>query len=225
MIATYVDPVKTPMALMDAAMALRTALSAGRSELVRDDVLCLALAKSALETGRWRSMWNWNWGNVKAGESYVGMYTCIRLNEVIDGEVVWFSPQGQEGPNGLVGQVYDVPPGHPQTRIRAYANRYDGAYSYVEALVQHFPRSYEMLFTADPVTFVNTLKAERYFTAAEGPYRSAVISLQNEFLRTVRGFEPEETDHDWDGLRARVRVQQFDPLELGRDEFGDERIT
>lgn len=205
MIAVYVDPVKTPMSLTEAASALRTALSAGRSELVRDDVLCLGLAKSALETGRWRSMWNWNWGNVKAGAKYAGMYTCIRLNEVIDGKLVWFDPD--TGGNA-------VPPGHPQTRMRAYANRYDGAYEYVAALVRHFPRSYEMLFGADPAAFVRTLKVERYFTAAEGPYMSAVAKLQHEFLRALRGVEIEETDHDWEDLRLRVAAQQFDWREL-----------
>ncbi len=216
MIAVYVDPVKTVMSLSEAASALRTALSAGRSDLVRDDVLCLALAKSALETGRWKSMWNWNWGNVKAGPQYAGMFTCIRLNEVLDGKLVWFDPDS-EG--------HAVPPGHPQTRMRAYANRYDGAYEYVDALVRHFPRSYEMLFGADPAAFVRTLKAERYFTAAEGPYMSAVSKLQHEFLRTLRGAEVEETDLDWEDLRMRVAAQQYDPFELARGEFDPENLT
>lgn len=216
MIAVYVAPVKTTMTLAEAASALRTALSAGRSELIRDDVLALGLAKSALETGRWRSMWNWNWGNIKAGPQYAGMYTCIRLNEVLGGKVVWFNPDS-EG--------HAVPPGHPQTRMRAFANRYDGAYAYVEALTRMFPRSYEALLGADPGQFVRTLKAERYFTAAEGPYLTGVQKLQNEFMRTLRGLEPEETDLDWEELRSRVAVTQYDPLDLARDEFGQERIT
>ncbi len=216
MIAVYVEPVKTTMTMTEAATALRAALSAGKSELVRDDVVALALAKSALETGRWKSMWCWNWGNVKAGPKYEGMYCCIRLNEVLDGKVVWFDPNSGG---------YAVPPGHPQTRMRAYANRYDGAYEYVAALVRHFPRSYESLFHADPAAFVRALKAERYFTAAEGPYMSAVTKLQHEFLRTLRGAPVEEVDLDWEDLRSRVAVVQFDPLELARDEFGEERIT
>lgn len=210
MIAVYVDPVKTPLTLAEAASAMRTALSAGKTELVRDDILALAIAKSALETGRWRSMWNWNWGNVKAGPKYAGMFTCTRLNEVLAGKVVWFSPQGEEGPNGLVGEECAVPPGHPQTRMRAYANRYDGAYEYVDALSRHFPRSYEALFTGEAGSFVRTLKAERYFTAAEGPYLSAVAKLQQEFLRSLRGLSIDETDLDWDDLRQRVAAQQFD---------------
>lgn len=199
MIAVYVDPVKTPLSLDGAATALRAALSAGKSELVRDDVLALALAKSALETGRWRSMWNFNWGNVKAGETYAGMYTCIRLNEVINGKVEWFDPP------------------HPQTRLRAYANRYDGAYAYVEALVRLFPRAYESLWGGDAGAFVRALKEGRYFTAAEGPYVRAVASLQHEFLRALKGNPIEETDHDWDDLRQRVAAQQYDPFELARD--------
>lgn len=216
MIAVYVDPVKTPLSLDDAATALRVALSAGKSELVRDDVLALALAKSALETGRWRSMWNFNWGNVKAGETYAGMYTCIRLNEVINGKVEWFSPEGKENQPRETQILYAVPPGHPQTRLRAYANRYDGAYAYVEALVRLFPRSYEALFAGDAAAFVRTLKSERYFTAAEGPYARAVANLQHEFLRALKGNPIEESDHDWDDLRQRVAAQQYDPFELAR---------
>lgn len=210
--AVYVEPRTTPMSFEQAATAMRTALSSGKTELIRDDVLALALAKSALETGRWQKIWNWNWGNVKAGESYFGMYTCIRLNEVIDGRVRWFSPEGEDGKP----ERYAVPPGHPQTRMRAYANRYDGAHSYVDALVRLFPRSYEALFHADPAAFVRTLKSERYFTAAEGPYRTAVTSLQHEFLRALRGLPIEEKDYDWEDLRLRVAAQQFDPLELAR---------
>ena len=35
---------------------------------VRDEVVALALAKTALETGRWTAIWCDNWGNVKAGD-------------------------------------------------------------------------------------------------------------------------------------------------------------
>ncbi len=53
-------------------------MQANRVADVRDDTLALALAKTALETGRWQRIWNSNFGNIKASESYVGQYTCIR---------------------------------------------------------------------------------------------------------------------------------------------------
>lgn len=228
MIAVYVPPFKSPMTLAEAARALQAALASGRTEAVRNDVLALALAKSALETGRWRSMWNWNWGNVKAGESYAGMFTCISLNEwlVRNGKprLVWFAPPGElvAGPDSaLAHPALSVPPGHAQTRMRAYANRYDGAHAYVDALVTHFPRSYQVLWGADPNAFVRMLKNERYFTAAEGPYATAVASLQREFLKALRSGDIDSYESgeelEWDDLRSRVRAQQFDPLDLARD--------
>lgn len=226
MIAVYVPAVRTHYSLDEIANAMRTALSAGRSELVRDDVLCLALAKSALETGRWKSCWNSNFGNVKAGPKYVGMYTCITLNEVLDGKLVWFAPEGKLSAglgSPLAEPARAVPPGHPQTRMRAYANRYDGAYAYVDALITHFPRSYQALFDGDAGKFVAALKSERYFTAAEGPYRKAVASIQLEFMTKLKGLEAPETEFDWESLRERVAAAQFSPLDLARDDFGTER--
>lgn len=219
--AVYVGPFHTPLSLYDAATALRAALSAGKSELVRDDVLALALAKTALETGRWRSCWNFNFGNVKAGENYVGLYTCIDgVSEIIDGRERFFGPRGEYASRerqSFVGDRYDVPPGHPQSRFRAYANRYDGAYAYVEALVRLFPRAYEALWGGDAAAFVRALKGHGYFTAAEGPYARAVASLQHEFMRAIKGNPVEESDHDWDDLRMRVAAQQYDPFELARE--------
>jgi hypothetical protein len=224
MIAVYVEPVRTPYTLPEIAGAMRTALSAGRTELVRDDVLALALAKSALETGRWRSCRNHNLGNVKAGPTYAGMFTCFDgVSEIIDGRERWFSPAGEL--SGKAGQLIEparaVPPGHPQTRFRAYANRYDGAYSYVDALVANFPRSYTELFTGDATRFVRTLKDERYFTASEHLYLAAVRSLHGEFQRALKGIVEPALDHDWDAIRATVAAQQFDL----RAELWDEENT
>lgn len=201
---------------------MRVALSAGRTELVRDDVLALALAKSALETGRWRSCRNHNLGNVKAGPTYAGMYTCFDgVSEILDGRERWFSPAGELSGKGghLIEPARPVPPGHPQTHFRAHANRYDGAYSYVDVLVASFPRSYSELFTGDAGRFVRALKEERYFTANEAKYLAAARSLHGEFQRALKGIVEPELEHDWDAIRATVAAQQFDlRAELWDDE-------
>jgi hypothetical protein len=216
MLATYVDPKLTPMAFEEAEAAMRAALGGMLSTRPRDEVLSLALAKSALETGRWKAIWNDNWGNVKAGSTYGGMFTCITLNEVLSGKVVWFAPEGQlAGGRGsaVVGQRYDVPPGHPQTRMRAYANHYDGAYAYVDFVSgkQRYAASWQALLAGDPVGYVRELKKAGYFTADEEPYRKAVVSLHKEFLAKVRNKPREPEDEpDWDALRAIVATQQID---------------
>lgn len=215
--ATYVHPKLTPMTFDEAESAMRAALGSTIGARPRDEVLALALAKSALETGRWRAIWNSNWGNVKAGEAYAGMFTAITLNEVLGGKVVWFAPEGQlVGGRGsaLAGNRWDVPPGHPQTRMRAYANRYDGAYAYVDFVsgLKRYAASWQALLAGEPASYVRELKRSGYFTADEEPYRKAVVSLHKEFLAKLNGRTPEivDADPEWDALKVLVGVQQVD---------------
>jgi hypothetical protein len=215
MLATFVSAQKTTLTFDDAAPAMRAALGAYMVERPRDDVVALALAKCALETGRWKSCWNWNWGNQKCPANRPGMFTCITLNEVLDGKVRWFSPEGElvAGPgSALKGDRYDVPPGHPQTRMAAFANQYDGAYEYVRLLAESklYPKAWAALQRGDPALFVGELKRAGYFTADERPYRDAVVNIYAEFLARLRGLPTEERQADWDELRARTVAAQID---------------
>jgi hypothetical protein len=217
MLASFVPAQKTPLSFEDATPAMRAALGAYMAERPRDDVLALALAKCALETGRWKSCWNWNWGNQKCPANRPGMFTCITLNEIIDGKVRWFSPVAEltapPGPGCMrTGKRYDVPPGHPQTRLAAFANQYDGAYEYVRLLAESklYPKAWAALQTGHPQEFVGELKRAGYFTADERPYRDAVVNIYAEFLARLRGLPTEERQADWDELRARTVAAQID---------------
>lgn len=211
MIATYVDPMRTRLTFDQAAKALRGAL-----ENPPDHVLALALAKSALETGRWDAIWNYNFGNIKAGPTYAGMYTCITLNEVLAGKVVWFAPHGQltGGPSSpIVGAAIAVPPGHPQTRMRAYAGPTDGAYAYVDFVggSKRYAAAWQALLRGEPSAYVHELKRAGYFTAAEEPYRKAVARLHAEYVAKLAGREHAVTPDDsreWAELRAQVIAWQ-----------------
>lgn len=228
MIATYVPPRLTPLTFDDAAEAMRAALRDKLKANPTPEALALALAKTALETGRWKSIWCANWGNIKASATYEGMYTCITLNEVIGGKVVWFAPEGQlAGGRGtpVVGKVYDVPPGHPQTRMRAYANRFDGAFAYVDFVSGgRYAHAWIRLLAGDAPGYIRALKAKGYFTADEATYAKAVISLQKEFIAKLGGCAPEEhriDEDEYEALRLAVAAQQFDTLDLDGDGFPD----
>ncbi len=225
MLATYMEPKLTPMSFEEAESAMRAALGGTLSARPRDEVLALALAKSALETGRWKAIWNDNWGNIKAGESYSGWFTCITLNEVLSGRVVWFAPEGElVGGRGsaVKGKRWDVPPGHPQTRMRHYANQYDGAYAYVDFVsgLKRYAKAWQALLAGEAVAYVRELKAAGYFTAQEESYRKAVVSLHREFLAKLNGRSPEinEPDPDWDDLRMLVVTQQVDVVGAIQDD-------
>lgn len=208
--ATYVPAQLTPFSFEQAAEAMRAAL---RDKLEKDptrETLALALAKSALETWRWRSIWCFNWGNIKAGEQYEGMYYTIELNEVLKGKVVWFSPRGRLDRKGgvVVAEPFSDPPGHPQTRMRAYANQFDGAFSYVHFVAGgRYAAAFLRLLDGDALGYVHALKVAGYFTADEASYAKGVVSLQKEFIGKLSGLNPEPfdpPDHDWAEIRARI---------------------
>lgn len=64
-----VAAVRTKLTLAQAVEYLRGAL---RQKLGREPTtaeLKMLVAQSSLETGRWQSMWNWNWGNITTTET------------------------------------------------------------------------------------------------------------------------------------------------------------
>jgi hypothetical protein len=210
-LARYVDPKLTVMPFEFAREALAAALRDPVTRApARREVLALAMAKCALETGRFQKIWNWNFGNIKAGASYPGMFTCITLNEVIGGRVQWFAPDGPV--IRLAGGSFTptaeprvpVPPGHPQTRMRAHANRFDGAYAYVD-FMQARATMWNALQTGDPYQYVPAMKRGGYFTADEAPYLRAVASITKEYSLKLEGRAPDETrlpEQEWTAARG-----------------------
>ena len=79
-------------------------------------VLALLLAQSAFETGHWKSLHHFNFGNAKAGPNYP-LITQFRCSEVDQNGVETF---------------YDPP--HPQCNFRAYENAAAGALDYLKVL-------------------------------------------------------------------------------------------
>ncbi len=189
MLATFTPDVLTPFSFEEAREAMEAALFDALRAKPAPPVIGLALAKTALETGRWKKIHCFNWGNVKAGEKYVGQYTSFLLNEVENGKTVWYAPEGKlvAGPGSpVVGDRWPVPPGHPQTRMRAFANRFDGAFSYVDFVsTGRYANAWRRLLLGDAFGYVHELKAAGYFTADEAIYAKAVVALQREMTDSV----------------------------------------
>ena len=201
MLATFTPDVLTPFSFEVAAEAIEAAIQqALRGAVPSRQAVALGLAKTALETGRWKKIHCYNWGNIKAGEKYAGQYTSFLLNEVLGGKVVWFAPEGQlaGGPGTpVVGQRWDVPPGHPQTRMRAYAGPTDGAYQYIDFVAGgRYVDAWHELLEGDPEGYVHALKLKGYFTADEAIYAKGVKSLFNEFRAKLDGASVPEADVD-----------------------------
>src|SRR4051812_47255515 len=153
MIATFTPDVKTVMTFEQAVEPMRAALDSRQTIRTTDNVLALALAKQALETGRWKSCHCWNLGNIKAGEQYAGMFTSFACGEELGNGSHWFLPDGTD--HNLTKKtvkrpiLFEVPPGHPQTRFRAYANQYDGSFEYVDFVADHYKAAWAAILTGD----------------------------------------------------------------------------
>lgn len=228
MLAAYVPAVRTPLTFTEAESCVRWALKPDHGGAAPDDIVALVLAKTALETGRWTQIWCDNFGNAKAGPNYSGSYCCISLNEVLGGKLVWFAPEGQltAAPSKggvLVGAPLPVPDGHPQTRMRAFANHWDGIDCYVDFVKTHYPEAWAKLLTGDAVGYVHALKARGYFTADEAPYARGVVAMQREFLARIRKEAPTPAvDLEWSKLVETVAGCQFDLADLIETPVGND---
>jgi hypothetical protein len=193
MIATWVPAKLTPLTFDEAASAMRLALAVSIGKDPTREVLALALAKTALETAHWKSIYAWNFGNVKAGATYAGNYCCISLNEVIGGKVVWFSPRGRLDRKGgvVVAEPFEDPPGHPQTRMRAYSSAAEGARAYVAFVASgRYAAAWKRLLAGDAVGYVTLLRQAGYFTAPLDDYIRGVVGLQRQFLAKLAPAAP-----------------------------------
>jgi hypothetical protein len=158
----------TPLSRDDASRAFLAAYQQLTGKPPTPAVLALLLAQSAFETGHWKSLHHFNFGNAKAGPSYP-LITQFRCSEVDQNGVETF---------------YDPP--HPQCNFRAYENAAAGALDYLKVL-QNRPHWWQGLHTGDPSAFVDALATPpKYFTGNPAVYKRSVVSLFNGFLPLAR---------------------------------------
>ena len=106
----------TPLSRDEASRAFLLAYQQLTGNLPSPAVLALLLAQSAFETGHWKSLHNFNFGNAKAGPNYP-LVTQFRCSEVDEHGVEHF---------------YDPP--DPQCNFRAYNDAPAGALDYLKVL-------------------------------------------------------------------------------------------
>ncbi len=185
MLGTYVSPIRTPVSPSALKEGLRLQLVRLLTHAPSEHALDVLVAASAFETGRWKSCWNFNLGNVKAESTWTGEYTCLaNVREVIQGVERWFSPEGETAGKGgpVIGQRYSLPPGHPATRFRAYPDIESGCEGWVEKLAKRYRESLELLLAGcSSDDFIASLKRQGYFTGELDAYQAGVRSIQAEF--------------------------------------------
>jgi hypothetical protein len=153
----------TPLSRDDAARAFLSAYQQLTAKLPTPAVLALLLAQSAFETGHWKSLHNFNFGNAKAGPGYP-LVTQFRCSEV-----------------DALGVEHFYDPPDPHCNFRAYDNAAAGALDYLKVL-RNRPHWWQGLHTEDPSAFVDALATPpKYFTGNPAVYKRSVVSLFQTF--------------------------------------------
>lgn len=166
----------------------------------RDSILVLC-AQWAFETGRGRSMWNWNMGNQKGrpGGSDGRSWTFFACNEILsrsaaDRNVTNASPRAdgkgpdaaitKSLPNGL--QEVWFYPNNPACCFRAYQSLAEGAVDYFDLLRKRFASAWPAVEAGNPAEFSRLLKQARYYTGDEGQYTRGLVAIFNEYQRALK---------------------------------------
>lgn len=163
---------KTQLSLQVAQKALRAAFVKLASIQPDPNQTALLLAQSALETGRWKNIYNNNFGNIKATRNWSGDRTSFPCSEVAGGVETHY------------------PAGDAHCIFRSYPTPVLGAEDYLRTLLgnANWKRG---LLSGQPKDFVKWLTAAddpttpayegRYFTASPERYLTALTSIFREY--------------------------------------------
>jgi hypothetical protein len=149
------------------------ALAAGYKKVMGEDppanILALLISQSALETGNWKKLPNYNMAGIKATDSspYFQYFTC---SEVKDGVKTYYEP-----PN-------------PMCKFAAYKTAADGAASYVRTLTRR-AHWLEGLKGGTIDTFIDGLATfPAYFTADKDEYKTTMRDRYDGFIAVANKY-------------------------------------
>jgi hypothetical protein len=163
--------------------------------------IALILAHWALETGRGRSMMNYNVGNIKAPSTSTP-HTYFQTWEVFPVATAnkYVKASTATEPCKLIrvdasGKTARISfyPDHPVCRFRSYESLADGLREYLLKLRDRFKRAWPALLDGDPLRYVLALKAQGYMTADVSEYYRSVNSLFSEYFALIKAGDMPET--------------------------------
>jgi len=161
----YLEPKLTNLSAGEAYYGLHEAWKKIFDETPSFNTIVILLSQTALETGRWAKMYNYNWGNIKSHSDDGHYWTMYDCSEIINGREFFFHPP------------------HDQCKFRAYRSVEDGAEDYIRLVSKK--KNYEIAFRAlkrgDVDTYTRALKQGGYFTANLFHYLKSMRSLVAEF--------------------------------------------
>lgn len=154
---------KTPLTPKQVAAALSEGYRRVTGSKPTKKILQLLLGQVALETGNFKSIHNFNFGNVKGSsrDRYVQYFRC---SEILDGKEVFFDPPA------------------PECRFVAFRTAADGAQHYIETLKRR-PHWWQGLQSKTVPGFIKGLTtAPVYFTASPSLYAKVLQNRMERYL-------------------------------------------
>lgn len=152
----------TPLTPDEAAAALATAYKRVTGKAPTKQILGLLVGQTALETGDWKSLHNYNMGNAKATASDP-YYTGFRCWELVNGQKTWYEADD------------------PMCRFAAHKTAADGAEHYIRVLA-HRSNWWAGLQTGTVPGYVAGLTSSpAYFTANADEYARGLTARMDEF--------------------------------------------
>ena len=150
--------------------------------------LCVLMAQSALETGRWKRCFNYNLAGIKSNTSVPHTYTKTREVLARSAAERYLRESKPETPVVLVEDkgpklVLSFAPKHPVCRFRAYDSLDEGMAAYVGLLRKRFAGAWPAVENGDPTLFAKRLSELGYYTAPVEQYAASIRSLHAEYRK------------------------------------------
>lgn len=161
--------VKTTYSGEEIVQALIEAWQSLFGEVPSENVIGVLYAQNSQETGYSKSMYNNNIGNIKAVDRSVGTVNYMVIPgtwEILNGKRVVLAQD------------------NPGSRFLAFATLKEGVEHHLTFLKQsRFSKAWNSLLTGSPENFSRQLKAQKYYTAPESEYTTALVWIFNKYKK------------------------------------------
>ncbi len=181
---------RTPVSPEQVFLSFATAWQMLTGSPPQRHIIHILHAQSALETGHWKSLWNYNLGGAKKHGDCDWTYftTTERFTHAVADRHLASSKPGAEV------TLVKVEPAHKTLRfagkqpMNCFASWEDldtAALDHLRLLFRRYPQALEEAKKGDAVAYVRELKRRGYFTADEAVYAKTVNSIARRYTREL----------------------------------------
>ena len=183
----------TPVSPVEVFLALRLQLAAQLGAPPPREAVAIMLGQMALETGRFRSVMNYNLGGIKCSKSWPGCWQHFATTERLPMRTAqkYLDEVPQDSTVELVERSGDLwtlrfKGKHPVNRFVAFESLDAAIEHHVAFLLGRYRSAVEVaVSTRDAEAYVTECHRLGYFTGDADTYRASVRSLAREYARTM----------------------------------------